>query len=86
MLVQPPPIGGFRQVEEISLLPRCLTSGLLRQAHVVIQVTILDRELGQSHTQSRVRMPQRLIHFWLGGSSAQRHGSHAKDWKLDLGH
>ena len=67
LLVQPTPIGGFRQVEEIGLLLGRLSGCLLSQAHVLLQVAILDRELRQGHTQARVRMPQRLSRVRLGG-------------------
>ena len=79
-MVEPSPIGGFRQVEEIGLLPRRFSGSLLCQAHVLVQVAILDRELSQRHAQPGVRVPRKLNHFRFGCSTIERRGNHEQEY------
>ena len=65
-----------RQVEEIDLLPCRFSGSLFCQAHVLIQIAILNRELSQGDSQPRVQMPRRLNRFGLGCFIMEGHGSH----------
>src|SRR5438105_432184 len=56
LLVQPAPVGGFRQVQELDVQRGGLGSCSLSEAHILLEVAIFDRELGQGDAHSRMRL------------------------------